>query len=44
MAGERQQNNRTMLAGGALNQENEKHAEIAILCFGSRKLPKGLLR
>ncbi len=33
-----------MLAGGALNQENEKNAEMAIVCFGSRKLPKGLLR
>jgi hypothetical protein len=33
-----------MLAGGALNQENEKNAEMAIVCFGSRKLPKGLLQ
>jgi len=43
MAGERQQNNRAILAGGALNQENEKNAEMANVCFGSRKLPKGLL-
>jgi hypothetical protein len=33
-----------MLAGGAQNQENEKNAEMANGCFGSRKLPKGLLR
>ena len=33
-----------MLAGGALNQENEQNAEMANVCFGSRKLPNELLR
>jgi hypothetical protein len=43
-AGEREQNNRAMLAGDALNQKNEKNLEMASVCFGGRKLPNGLLR